>query len=136
MAALGVVHASCVHCGNTQTSRWRGPNKDLCSNNKCKAIAEQAFAEMKDNEKDRRIDELVAMVRKQATTIAVLRAQLEEAQQKPIAVPMAIATSSATTTAHGSVAEKPAPKRPALTNRTNSTSGTAHPNHPSARRRV
>ena len=108
-------HAPCVHCGNTQTSQWRGPNKDLCSNKACKDIAAKAFAQLKESEKDRRITELEAKVREQATTIALLRAQLEECARPPAAT----ATVSSTTTEPAIQAQQRAPKRAVLTDCTN-----------------
>jgi hypothetical protein len=130
MAALPCWHAPCVNCGNTATSKWRGPNKDLCSGNKCKDVAAAAFAALRDSEKDQQIAELKAQVRELATTVAVLRGQRVEAQ-KPSTIPAVVHQPQQ------HLAKQPAKQpaklpanRLALTDRTN----LAHPAAPAAKR--
>jgi hypothetical protein len=68
-------------CGATTFSKRRGPNLEFCSKSRCKALAAQAIAAAKEDTKDRRISELELKVREQATELAILRSQLQRAQQ-------------------------------------------------------
>ena len=70
----------CVNCGEETASKRRGPNKEFCSKGPCRRLASMASAEAKDDVSQRRISALEAQVRDQATTIALLRKELTQAQ--------------------------------------------------------
>lgn len=99
-------------CGATTASKRRGPNLEFCSKAKCKALASQAVAVAKEDEKDRRIAELQAQVLRQATEIALLRSQVAASQQRAPPKPASSSSSASAATAKATAAASAGTRRP------------------------